>query len=1096
MLNNGIRKVVVVGSGPIVIGQAAEFDYSGSQALKSLREEGYTTVVVNSNPATIQTDPEIADAVYLEPLTTSILERIIEREQPDGILSGMGGQTALNLCSELSEKGILDKFGVKLLGTSLEAIRKSENRESFRDLMLEIEEPVPRSVPCSSVREAREAAEELGYPVIVRAAYTLGGTGSGIARNKDELERTVSLGLVYSRINQVLIEESVLGWKEYEYEVMRDSADNCITVCSMENLDPMGFHTGESIVVAPAQTLTDVEHQKLRDAALKIIRALKIEGGCNIQFAVEPETREYRVIEVNPRVSRSSALASKATGYPIARIAAKIAVGLTLDQIRNPIISETSALFEPTLDYLVVKIPKWPFDKFQTVNKKIGTQMKSTGEAMGIGRTFEEALLKAVRSLDLGRTGVRAEWMTDKDILEELKHPTDRRLFAIAEAIRRGMEIEEIARITKWDAFFLKKIENIVQAGKKLRIDHSPLLIEEAKRLGYSDGEIALAIGSKESIVRKRRKKTTFKMVDTCAAEFEAITPYYYSTYEDECNVLSSRSRKVLVVGAGPIRIGQGIEFDTCCVHGIQALREEGIEALMLNNNPETVSTDFDISDRLYFDPITLEEVLNIVEREEPEGIILQLGGQTSVNLAIPLQEALQENGWKTRILGTSPESMDIAEDRRRFEAILRRLDIPQAEAGTGFSFEELKDVARRVGYPVLVRPSYVLGGRGMEIVYDEDELERYVKNATQISSKHPVLVDKYLDHAIEVDVDAVSDGMDVFIGGIQEHVEEAGVHSGDAVCVLPSQSLSEEILAEIRRVTTEICRALKIVGLINIQIAVKDRTVYVLEANPRASRTVPYVSKAIGIPLTKIATKVMLGHTLAELGYVGEAKPRRVAVKAPVFSFQKLRGVDCILGPEMKSTGEVMGLDDSFGKAYYKAMMAAGNELPLQGNVFISVRDEDKDEIVPIAQKLQEMGFATYATLGTAKHLREYGIEVTAVHKIEERKTPTAIGLMRESRIGLLINTPTESSGARRDGHMMRRLAIDLCVPFLTTIQAAKAAVLAIESARMHRMDVSPLEGEISEKRGFGRLGLVEKVAEARPQYPGSPPIQLDIKK
>jgi len=1064
MLDNDVKKVMVIGSGPIVIGQAAEFDYSGSQALTSLREEGYTTVVVNSNPATIQTDPAIADAVYLEPLTPYFLEKIIAKERPDGLLSGMGGQTALNLCTELSERGVLERYGVELLGTSLEAIKKSEDRESFRDLMVEIDEPVPRSFPCSTVKEAKEAAEELGYPVIVRAAYTLGGTGSGIAHDEEELETTVSLGLVYSRINQVLIEESVLGWIEYEYEVMRDSADSCITICNMENLDPMGLHTGESIVIAPAQTLTDREHQMLRDAALKIIRALKIEGGCNIQFAVHPATREYRVIEVNPRVSRSSALASKATGYPIARIAAKIGVGLTLDEIRNPIISETSACFEPMLDYVVIKIPRWPFDKFRTVNKRIGTQMKSTGEVMGIGRTVEEALLKSIRSLDVGKIALETEDLTDEEILEELKHPTDKRLFAIAEAIRRDVKLDEIAQLSGWDMFYLQKIENILNMERRLSIN--PSLIHEAKRMGFSDAHIAEVTKSKENEIREKRGEATFKMVDTCAAEFEAVTPYYYSTHEDECNIERTKTRKVLIVGAGPIRIGQGIEFDTCCVHGIQALREEGVEALMLNNNPETVSTDFDISDRLYFDPITLEDVLNVIEKEEPEGVILQLGGQTSVNLAVPLQKSLDESGCKTRIMGTSSESMDIAEDRRRFEALMRKLKIHQAEAGTGFSFDELKKVAERIGYPVLVRPSYVLGGRGMEIVYNERELKRYVGEATQISNKHPVLVDKYLDHAIEIDVDAVSDGEDVFIGGIQEHVEEAGVHSGDAVCVLPSQNLDEDVLREIRRVTIEMCRALKIIGLINIQIAVKDGIIYVLEANPRASRTVPYVSKAIGIPLTKIATKVALGYTLKELGCVGEAETRRVAVKAPVFSFQKLQGVDCILGPEMKSTGEIMGLDDSFGTSYYKAMISAGNELPLKGSVFISVRDEDKEEITRVAEKLSEYGFEFYATLGTARHLREHGIEVTAVNKLEEKKAPTAIGLMRESKINLLINTPTESWGARRDGHMMRRVAIDLGVPFLTTIQAARAAVLALEAAQHNKIDVAPLEEEIAISR------------------------------
>ncbi len=1052
---------MVIGSGPIVIGQAAEFDYSGSQACRSLREEGVVAVLVNSNPATIQTDVDTADAVYVEPLTVEFIEKIIKLERPQGILSGMGGQTGLNLCSELSEMGILKKYDVELLGTGLEAIVAGENRESFASLMKKIREPIPRSMAVRSVREATDAVDSLGgYPVIVRAAYTLGGTGSGIAHNAEELDRIASLGIAYSRIKQVLIEESVLGWKEYEYEVMRDAVGNCITVCNMENIDPMGFHTGESIVVAPAQTLSDRDHQMLRSAALKIIRALGIEGGCNIQFAVNPKTCEYRVIEVNPRVSRSSALASKATGYPIARIAAKIAIGLTLDEIPNAVTKQTLASFEPTLDYVVTKIPRWPFDKFPTADAKIGTAMKSTGEVMAIGRTIEESMMKAIRCLEVDKSGLEPEDWDESRLARELGEPTDRRIFAVAEALRRGYDVEKIGSVTNWDSFFITKMSNLIRMEGRLRGENvTREVVAEAKHLGFGDEYISLLTGKPENTIRKIVPKVTYKMVDTCGGEFRASTPYFYSTYEDEDEVAEMAGRKILIVGGGPIRIGQGVEFDNCCVHGIMALREEGIGALIANNNPETVSTDFDVSDRLYFEPLMLEDILNIIRRESPEGVILQFGGQTSVNLAVPLSEAIEAEGLGTKILGTPPESIDIAEDRRKFEALMKRLGIRQPEAATGFSFDEVKDLARKIGYPVLVRPSYVLGGRGMEIVHNEEELEQYMRRAAIISRKHPVLVDKYLSHAIEIDVDAVSDGDTVYIGGIQEHIEEAGVHSGDAACVLPSQTLTPATLERIRKITHQICRELKVKGLINLQLAVKDGEVHVLEANPRASRTIPYVSKAIGVPLAKVATKVMLGHKLRDLGLIGEAKIEHVAVKAPVFPFQKLPGVDAILGPEMKSTGEVMGIDSSLGAAYYKAMTASGNNLPQDGAVYVTINDMDKTSFAPIAKKLTEAGLKIYATKGTASHLREQGVKVETVYRISENMPPDALGLMRRGEISLVINTPTLTAGARRDGYMMRRLAIDLGIPFITTIQGARAAADAIEAVKRKELGVRSLQ-------------------------------------
>ena len=1063
MRRTDLKKIMVIGSGPIVIGQAAEFDFSGSQACRSLREEGYITVLVNSNPATIQTDVETADVVYIEPLNAETVARIAEKEKVDGILSGMGGQTALNICSELAENGTLDRLGIKLLGTQPHAIALSEDREMFRDMMIKIGEPIPKSMTVHSVEEALAAAKELGrFPLLVRPAYTLGGTGGGIAYDEEELINIVGKGLIYSRIHQVLIEESVLGWKEFEYEVMRDAKDNCVIICNMENLDPMGIHTGESIVIAPAQTLSDVDHQRLRNATIKTIRALQIEGGCNIQFALDPETKEYRVIEVNPRVSRSSALASKATGYPIARVAAKIAVGYDLDEIPNRITGKTFAAFEPTLDYVVLKIPRWPFDKFRTVERTLGTQMKSTGEVMAIGRTIEEGLLKAVRSLEIDKEYLEADDWTDEDILEELTNATDQRLFVMAEALRRGMGIERIAEITKWDAFFVQKVQYILDMERTLKEGSDPSVadLRRAKRLGFSDEAIAGLSGMSADEVRGMRRRAgiipTYKMVDTCAAEFKAETPYFYSTYEKENEARPSGNKKVVIVGGGPIRIGQGIEFDYACVHGVMALQEEGVDAIIINNNPETVSTDYDISDRLYFEPLTLEDVLNIIENEDADGVVLQFGGQTAINLAMPLMKALE--GKRTKVLGTSPVDVDVAEDRKLFSALMDQLGILQPRSGTGYSFDEVRVIAERIGYPVLVRPSYVIGGRAMEIVYSEEELRTYVATAVKVSKAHPILVDKYLDHAIEIDVDIVADGTDVFIGGILEHVEEAGVHSGDATMTMPPQTISPQTMEEIVEISEKVARGLNIRGLLNLQLAVRNGEVYMLEANPRASRTIPFVSKAIGRPLAKIATRVMLGRTLKELGCVGVAEFDHVAVKASVFPFLKLPGVDSILGPEMKSTGEVMGIDRHFDAACYKALISAGLKLPSEGGVYITVSDADKPNILDVAKELQGMGFRIFATKGTSTFLREKGLQTTTVYTISQNMDPDALGLMRNGDINLIINTPSEASGARRDGFMMRRLAVELEIPFLTTVQAARAAVAAMKRSRLGPLDVTDL--------------------------------------
>ena len=1050
--DESINKVLIIGSDPIQIGQAAEFDYSGSQACKSLREEGIETVLVNSNPATIQTDMDMADRVYIEPLTPEIVAKIIEREKPDAILPTMGGQTGLNVATGLAEIGALE--GVRVIGSSIETIRNVEDRDLFDSFMKKLDEPVPAARAVNSVEEAFEAVEEIGYPVIVRPAFTLGGTGGGVAHNREELVEIATRGLEMSFINQVLIDQSVLGWKEFEYEVMRDRNDTCIIVCNMENIDPMGIHTGESIVVAPAQTLSDEDNQRLRDAAIKIIRALGIEGGCNIQFAVHPETGEYKVIEVNPRVSRSSALASKATGYPIAKIAAKIAVGMTLDEIQNDITKETPASFEPTIDYIVTKIPRWPFDKFKGISREIGVQMKSTGEVMAIGRTIEESLNKAIRSLDVGADGfVRVPYT-----LDDLKTPTDLRLFQIYTALRDGMSVDEIHEVTSIDRFFLEKIRNIAEFESGLNRESitDPRVLLKAKRLGFSDSNLARITGMDESEIRSLRLKNNikpvYKMVDTCAAEFEARTPYYYGCYDLEDEVEVSDRKKVIIIGSGPIRIGQGIEFDYCCVHAAMALRDDGYEAIMVNNNPETVSTDYDISDKLYFEPLTLEDVMAIIEKEKPEGVVVQFGGQTSINLAVPLA------GEGVRILGTPHESIDRVEDRERFTKVLDKLGIPQAPYGIAKSFEDAREVAERIGYPVLVRPSYVLGGRAMEIVYDEGELEEYMKEAVRVSPEHPILVDKFLEDAIEVDVDALADGRDVYIGGIMEHIEEAGVHSGDSACVIPPQTIPEDIIETIKDYTRRLALELDVVGLINIQYAVKpgsEPSVYILEANPRASRTVPFVSKATGVPLAKMAARLMMGSTLRELGLTGEGTVEHVAVKESVFPFIKLPGVDSVLGPEMKSTGESMGIDENFGIAYYKSQLSAGMDLLTEGKVFISVRDQDKDKIEDIVRKAHELGFKIMATRGTARAV-EGVADIEVVRKVSQGSPNIRDAILR-GEVGLIINTPSGKQSAD-DGYLIRRMAVELGIPYVTTLAGARAALNAIEAVRLGRITVKSL--------------------------------------
>lgn len=1054
-IDKDIKKVLIIGSGPIQIGQAAEFDYSGSQACKSIKEEGIETVLVNSNPATIQTDIDMADTVYVEPLNPKVLAKIIEKEKVDAILPTMGGQTGLNIATGLDEMGVLDE--IKVIGSSVETIANVEDRNLFGKFMDELNEPIPKCEAVESIDDALKAVEKIGYPVIVRPAFTLGGTGGGVANNRSQLVEIVTHGLDMSFINQVLIDESVLGWKEFEYEVMRDKNDTCIIVCNMENLDPMGIHTGESIVVAPAQNLNDIDSQRLRDASIKIIRALNIEGGCNIQFAVNPRTGEYKVIEVNPRVSRSSALASKATGYPIAKISSKIAIGMTLDEIQNDITKETPASFEPSLDYVVVKIPRWSFDKFKGTNRKIGIQMKSTGEVMAIGRTIEEALHKAVRSLDIGLNGFEELDFSRDDLI----NPTDERIFQIYTALKTGMNVNDLFKLCNIDIFFLNKIKNIVDFEDELvsNLDNKDSLLKalkKAKSMGFSDSTLEKLLKLDINELRMGNSiKPSFKMVDTCAAEFEAKTPYYYSSYDKGNEVNSSNKRKIIIIGAGPIRIGQGIEFDYCCVHSSLALKEEGIETIIINNNPETVSTDYDISDKLYFESLTFEDVIEIINKEKPEGVIVQFGGQTSINLAVPLANA------GIKILGTNYESIDSSENREKFSEVLNNLNIPQAPYGLAHSFPDAREIAKKIGFPVLVRPSYVIGGRAMEIVYDDYELKEYVEEAARVSPEHPILVDKFLEDAIEVDVDILSDKEDVFIGGIMEHIEEAGIHSGDSACVIPPQSIPKDILDVIRSYSRKLAIELEVVGLMNIQYAVKldEEKVYIIEANPRASRTVPFVSKAIGIPLAKIASKLIIGKKLKDLGLIDEIEIKHVAVKESVFPFLKIPEVDIILGPEMKSTGEAMGIDENFGLAYYKSQLSANMDLPKEGTIFISVKKQDRLKVQEIVEKASSLGFKLIATHGTAKSIKNNSnskIEIEEVSKISD-ESPNISDSILNKEVDLIINTPSGKLSAS-DGYKMRRLAIEIGLPYVTTLAGAKAALNAIETIQKSEINVKSL--------------------------------------
>lgn len=1053
-IDKDIKKVLIIGSGPIQIGQAAEFDYSGSQACKSLREEGIETVLVNSNPATIQTDMDMADTVYTEPLTPEIVSEIIKKENVDAILPTMGGQTGLNIATGLGDLGLLD--GIKVLGSDIQTIKDVEDRDLFGHFMDKLNEPIPKCHAVESVEEAIEAVKDIGYPVIVRPAFTLGGTGGGVAYNEEELIEIATHGLDMSFINQVLIDESVLGWKEFEYEVMRDKEDTCIIVCNMENIDPMGIHTGESVVVAPAQNLNDRDSQALRDASIKIIRALGIQGGCNIQFAVNPETGEYKVIEVNPRVSRSSALASKATGYPIAKISSKIALGMTLDEIKNDITKETPASFEPAIDYVVVKIPRWPFDKFRGINREIGVQMKATGEVMAIGRTFEEAIQKAIRSLDMGHDGFEYVEYTEDD----LANPTDERLFQLYSAIKDGMDLDKIQKLTNIDKFFLYKIRNIVNFENEVTEEklNDADFLRKAKQMGCSNKRLAVLSNQTEEYIRNLLNrfniKQSYKMVDTCAAEFEAKTPYYYSTYDSGNELKSSNKKKIVILGAGPIRIGQGIEFDYCCVHSSLALKDEEIETILINNNPETVSTDYDISDKLFFEPITFEDVMGIIDQEKPDGVIVQFGGQTSINLAVPLANA------GVKILGTPYESIDGVEDRELFAKLLNKLHIHQAPYGTANSFEEAREIAERITFPVLVRPSYVIGGRAMEIVYDNNELEKYMKEAVKVSPEHPILVDKFLEDAIELDVDVLCDGEEVFIAGIMEHIEEAGVHSGDSACVIPPQTIPEHILNTIREYSTKLALELDVKGLMNIQYAVKldEEMVYIIEANPRASRTVPFVSKAIGVPLAKVATWIMTGAKLKDFNLTKEIKIDHVAVKESVFPFLKLPESDTVLGPEMKSTGESIGVDENFGMAFYKSQLAAGMDLPKEGKIFISVKEQDKKKIRPIAEKAANLGFELAATSGTADAAK--GVDIEKIKKVSQG-SPNIRDAILNKEINLIINT-SEGKQSAQDGYIIRRLAIELGIPYVTTLSGARAALNAIEAVQNNEITVKSLNEHI----------------------------------
>ncbi|MDJ0635776.1 MAG: carbamoyl-phosphate synthase large subunit [Xenococcaceae cyanobacterium MO_188.B29] len=1073
-----LHKILLLGSGPIVIGQACEFDYSGTQACKALREEGYEVVLVNSNPASIMTDPEMANRTYIEPLTPEIVEKIIAQEKPDALLPTMGGQTALNVAVSLAKNGVLDRYNVELIGAKLPAIEKAEDRLLFKEAMAKIGVPVCPSGIASNLEEAKQIATEIGnYPLIIRPAFTLGGTGGGIAYNQEEYETMAQFGIDASPVSQILVEKSLLGWKEYELEVMRDLADNVVIICSIENIDPMGIHTGDSITVAPAQTLTDKEYQRLRDYSQAIIREIGVEtGGSNIQFAVNPVNGNVIVIEMNPRVSRSSALASKATGFPIAKFAAKLAVGYTLDEIPNDITQKTPASFEPTIDYVVTKIPRFTFEKFPGTKPILTTQMKSVGEAMAIGRTFCESFQKALRSLETGRYGFgcdRQEALPSlSQVRANLRTPNPERIFSVYNALKLGMAPEQIHELTAIDMWFLDKMQELLETEKFLKCTTlKDIKAEEmrwVKQQGFSDRQIAFATKTTEDEVRAYRQKLginpVYKLVDTCAAEFEAFTPYYYSTYEEgESEIAPSDNRKVMILGGGPNRIGQGIEFDYCCCHAAFALSAKGLETIMVNSNPETVSTDYDTSDRLYFEPLTKEDVLNIIEAENPEGIIIQFGGQTPLKLSVPLQEYLEKSAINTKIWGTSPDSIDTAEDRERFEQILRKLDIKQPANGIARSYEESVAIANRVGYPVVVRPSYVLGGRAMEIVYSDKELKHYMTYAVDVEPDHPILIDKFLENAVEVDVDALADGTGkVVIGGIMEHIEQAGIHSGDSACSIPYNSLPPAAVETIRTWTEKLAVTLQVVGLMNIQYAVQGEQVYILEANPRASRTVPYVSKATGVPLAKIASLVVSGQTLESLGVADEIIPKHIAVKEAVLPFNKFPGSDTLLGPEMRSTGEVMGIDTDFGKAFAKAEIAAGVDLALEGTVFISMNERDKQAAVPVVKDFIDLGFKIVATSGTRQVLQENGIEdVELVLKVHEGR-PHVIDWIKNKQIQLIINTPTGEE-SQTDARQIRRMALDYKLPIITTIAGAKATVAAIRSLQSEAFEVKALQDYIS---------------------------------
>jgi carbamoyl-phosphate synthase large subunit len=1085
-----IRKVLIIGSGPIVIGQACEFDYSGTQACKALREEGLFVVLVNSNPATIMTDPEMAHRTYIEPITPAVVGRIIEQERPDALLPTLGGQTGLNVAIKLAEEGVLDTFGVRMIGADQEAIRKAEDRELFKETMARIGLDLPRSGLAYTMDQARGVAEEIGFPLIIRPSFTLGGTGGGIAYNREEFEGIAAQGLASSMISEILIEESVIGWKEYELEVMRDLKDNVVIICSIENFDPMGVHTGDSITVAPAQTLTDKEYQMMRDAAIAVIREIGVEtGGSNIQFAVNPGDGRMVIIEMNPRVSRSSALASKATGFPIAKMAAKLAIGYTLDEIPNDITRETPASFEPTIDYCVVKIPRFTFEKFPGADATLGISMKSVGETMAIGRSFKEALQKGLRSLEIGRSGLGADGKDNgvistapkergrllAEVRERLRTPRGDRIFWIRYALEADVGIEEIHSLTRIDPWFLHNIKEILEMEQELRRYQADLrtmdlwsritalkdwhmpreVLRRAKEHGFSDRQVAHILGFDEEEVRRYRKsqgiEAVFKLVDTCAAEFEAYTPYYYSTYEEEDESRRGERPKIMILGGGPNRIGQGIEFDYCCVHAAMALREDGYETIMVNSNPETVSTDYDTSDKLYFEPLTLEDVLNICDCEKPQGVIVQFGGQTPLNLALALQEA------GVPIIGTTPDNIDRAEDRERFQAVLNKLGLRQPPNGTATSAEEAVRVAQRIGYPVVVRPSYVLGGRAMEIVYDDQDLEAFMAKAVEVAPEHPVLIDKFLEDAIEIDVDAVADATRCVVAGIMEHIEEAGVHSGDSACAIPPFSLSDRQIEELKDHTYALAAELEVQGLLNIQYAIRGDNIYVLEVNPRASRTVPFVSKATGVPWAKVAARVMAGKTLAELGVFTEVAIAHTAVKEAVFPFNRFPGVDTILGPEMRSTGEVMGIDRDFGRAYAKSQIAAGQDLPREGTVFVSVKDGDKRSIIMIARGLMDLGFQIVATHGTGTVLERNGIAARHVFKVGEGR-PTVVDLIKNGEIHLVINTPS-GKRPKADEVAIRTAALQYNIPIVTTIAGASATVEGIAALIKGALDVRPLQ-------------------------------------